>query len=280
MNNLIAGIQILRPLNILLTLLSVFIASWLINSLESPLLFYTGLVVICFAGASNILNDVLDIRIDKINRPNRVLSSEKLQIKDAVILMSVLYSTGIIASTYINPLGRYIALALVLPLLILYTPFLKKMPLIGNLVVGLILGLVFIFTEGAIIGNVDKMWIPFALSAHLSSIRELIKDAADIKGDSIINLQTFPIKYGLKSTLWLLRILTSCLCFFAIIPYLKGWYGNYYIILLFFSVLLPSIYSVFFLLNKTSIEQDYHRIAKIFKAITIAGMLVILSTGF
>ena len=280
MNRLFASIQIVRPLNIILSLCAVFIAGWLVNDITSPLLPYTALVVLCFAGASNILNDVLDINIDKINRPNRMLPSGHLKIQEALLLMSILYALGIMATTYLHPVGQQIALALVLPLLALYTPLFKRLPFIGNLVVGAILGLVFIFTEGAIMGNVDKMWIPFCLATTLSSVRELVKDAADMEGDAVGGLQTFPRKYGLITTLWLLRILTIALCFGAIIPWFEGWYGNYYLFLLIGGVALPSLYAVFILLQETSSSEDYAIIAQIFKGTTIGGMIVIFSTGF
>ena len=280
MNRLFAGIQILRPLNMILSLLAVFIAAWLINGITSHLLPYTALVVLCFAGASNILNDVLDIHIDEINRPERVLTSGRLQIRDALILMSILYALGIMASSYLQPLGRQIALIMVLPLLVLYPPLFKRLPFIGNLVVGSILGFVFLFTEGAFHGHVDKMCIPFCLATTLSTIRELVKDAADMEGDAVGNLQTFPRKFGLLATLWLLRILTLCLCFGAALPWFEDWYGIYYFILLLAGVAIPSLYAVFIILNESSIIEDYIKTAQIFKGATIAGMIVILSTGF
>jgi len=276
MNRLFAGIEILRPLNMILSLLAVFIAAWLVNGMTSPLLPYTALVVLCFAGASNILNDVLDIHIDEINRPNRVLTSGRLQIREALLLMSILYALGIIATSYLYPMGQQIALALVLPLLVLYTPLFKRLPFIGNLVVGSILGLVFLFTEGSLTDNVDKMWIPFCLGTSLSTIRELVKDAADMEGDAISDLQTFPRKYGLIATLWLLRILTICLCFGASIPWFEGWYGNYYFILLITGIAIPSLVAVFIILNESSAIEDYIKTAQIFKGITIGGMLVII----
>ena len=280
MNRLFAGIEILRPLNMILSLLAVFIAAWLVNGMTSPLLPYTALVVLCFAGASNILNDVLDIHIDEINRPNRVLTSGRLQIREALLLMSILYALGIIATSYLYPMGQQIALALVLPLLVLYTPLFKRLPFIGNLVVGSILGLVFLFTEGSLTDNVDKMWIPFCLGTSLSTIRELVKDAADMEGDAISDLQTFPRKYGLIATLWLLRILTICLCFGASIPWFEGWYGNYYFILLITGIAIPSLVAVFIILNESSAIEDYIKTAQIFKGITIGGMLVIILSQF
>ena len=280
MNRLFASIQILRLLIMILSVLAVFIAAWLVDGVTSPLLPYAALVVLCFAGASNILNDVLDIHIDDVNRPDRVLTSGRLQIRDALILMSILYALGIMASSYLHPLGRQIALIMVLPLLVLYTPLFKRLPFVGNLVVGSILGLVFIFTEGAITGHVDKMWIPFCLGTTLSTIRELVKDAVDMDGDAVGDLQTFPRKFGLVATLWLLRILTICLCLGASIPWFENWYGNYYFILLIGAVALPSLYAVFILLHESSGSNDYAITAKIFKATTIGGMMVILSSAF
>ena len=280
MNRISSSLEILRPLNMILCLLAVFISAWLVDGIASTLLPYTILVVLCFAGASNILNDVLDIHIDEVNRPDRVLPSGRLRIQDAILFMGFLYLVGIIACTYLQPLGRKIALITILPSLVLYTPLFKRLPFIGNIVVGGILGLVFLFTEGAVNGNLDKMWIPFFLATALSTIRELCKDAADMAGDSMANLQTFPRKFGLISTLWLLRLLTAMLCFFAITPYTSDRYGIIYLVILILGVEIPLLYSMFVVLNKKSGSADYSKAAKILKGVTIAGMLVILSSAF
>ena len=146
--------------------------------------------------------------------------------------------------------------------------------------VGSILGLVFVFTEGAIYGNIDKMWVPFFLATALSSIRELTKDSADMGGDSTENLKTFPQKFGLISTLWLLRIITTALCFFAITPYTGGNYGIIYLITLILGVEIPLLYSMFIFLSEKSGSTEYVKAAKILKGVTMSGMLVILSSGF
>ena len=280
MKHYFSSIQIIRPLNMILCLFAVLIGAFLIEGLSSSLLPYTILTVLCFAGASNILNDVLDVHIDRINRPDRVLPSGRIKILDALILSIILYGVGILTCTYLQPLGRQIALITVLPLLILYTPLFKRLPFLGNIVMGGILGLVFLFTEGAIHGNVDKMWTPFFLATALSSIRELCKDCADLVGDSTVNLQTFPQKFGLISTLWLMRWLVILLCFFAITPYLCDHYGIIYLFTLILGVEIPLIYSMFIILSKESSSAEYIKVSKILKGITISGMLVILSSGF
>jgi len=279
MNKILVYLKILRPLNILLSITSVIISAWLIDSIYSPLLPYTIIIVISFVGASNILNDILDIKIDKVNRPDRILASGKLKIKSAIVFSTSLFLIGINYCQYIYPLGNYIAIFIILPLLIIYTPILKKIPFVGNIVIGLILGSVFLFSEGAIIGEIRIMWIPFYLATILSIIREVIKDAADINGDSINNISTFPNKFGLEPTLLLIRLLTLILFIISSIPWFNNMYNNYYIFLLILSVLIPSFYIVFFKLNKKSTFKDYIQAAKLFKIITFCGIIVIFSTG-
>lgn len=280
MKRLLAGIKILRPLNMILILVSVIIAAWLTGGMTSPLLPYTALVVLCFAGASNILNDILDINIDEVNRPERVLPSGQLRIFDAVILMSVLFALGIMAATYLQPVGRQIALFVVLPLLVLYTPLFKRLPLIGNFVVASILGLVFVFTEAALFGKVDYMWVPFCLATSLSTIRELAKDAEDMAGDAAADLRTFSREFGVMATVWMLRILVVGLCLGALVPLLEGWYGMPYLVLLLTIVEIPMLYAVFLVLDGNSTPEEFTKTARILKGTTIAGMLVILATGF
>ncbi|MDP6570512.1 MAG: UbiA family prenyltransferase [Candidatus Marinimicrobia bacterium] len=279
MNKLQAFIKILRPLNLILSLLSVFIAAFLCEAISSPLLPFTAMVVLSFAGASNILNDVLDIHTDEINRPLRILPSGRMKITEAVLFMAVLYGVGILSAFYLHPLGRNMGLIIVLPLLVLYTPLFKGIPLIGNLVVAAALGMVFLFTEAALTGEITYMIVPFLLAMALSFIRELIKDAEDLEGDTQIQLRTFPNTFGIPATLSVLRIVSILLCIGAIFPWLEGWYGLPYLLLLIGGVELPLIYFIFFKLSSTSGNNDFSHSASGLKIITVAGMAVILASG-
>ncbi len=274
-----AYIKILRPLNLILSLISVFIAAYLCQVIQSPLLPYAALVVLSFAGASNILNDVLDVHTDEINRPLRILPSGRLNITEAVLFMAVLYGVGILSAFYLHPLGRNIGLIIVLPLLVLYTPLFKGIPLLGNFVVAAALGMVFLFTESALTGTIQIMLIPFILAMGLSFIRELIKDAEDMVGDTQIQLRTFPNVYGIPATLFVLRVVTIILCVGALLPWLEGWYGLPYVLLLVFLVELPLLLICFFALSNNSEVSQFSKAASWLKVITIGGMAVILASG-
>ena len=101
MNYIISILKILRPLNIMLSLISAITAAFLIGELGSPLLPYAIITILSYCGGANILNDILDIHIDKINRPERILPSGNLKIIVAKFTMIILFIIGIISSTYI-----------------------------------------------------------------------------------------------------------------------------------------------------------------------------------
>mgnify|MGYP000067054987 CR=1 FL=1 len=51
-------------------------------------------------------------------------------------------------------------------------------------------------------------------------------------------------------------------------------------VLLFLIVELPLLWIMFFKLHNASSSFDYFQVARMLKVVTVAGMLVILSTGF
>ena len=116
MKKILSLIKIIRPLNLLLSSMTIFCVALLCNKLHSTALNYVFLVVVCFLSASNLLNDVLDISIDKINKPNRILPSKLLNKKIALFFTFLFYTIGIWASLFLNPLSTYMALFIIFPL--------------------------------------------------------------------------------------------------------------------------------------------------------------------
>ena len=110
-------INILRPLNLIFSALSVVITAYLTDSLNQTVIIMNGvMVVVSFAGASNILNDIFDINIDKKNQPDRPLPSGKISIRNALVYMLFIYFFGIYMLFNLSKLAIEIALAFVLPI--------------------------------------------------------------------------------------------------------------------------------------------------------------------
>ena len=204
-----------RPINVILALLSSVISLFSYNFLSisnitciyyHPTLLYGFLVIIFYTAAANTINDLYDIESDKINHPNRPLASNSISKKNVIIFLFLLIILGLLCSLKINKNAFYFANLLILPLIAIYTPYLKKSPLIGNIVVSIILGSVFLFTQLLLINQISD-WILFSLAFSLSIIRELAKDMADINGDMQNHIMTFPCKYGLKKSLSLIYFL-------------------------------------------------------------------------
>jgi len=280
MNKVLAIIKILRPMNLVFCVMSLIITAFLVDKLyDGWRILLTGLVIVLFAGAGNILNDIFDFKIDKINRPNRPLPKGIISLIQAKISVFGLFGLGISLTYFLNPLARVIALIFVLPLLIFYTPVLKKIPILGNIAIASVLGLVFVFSEASITGNINKMWIPSFLAFGLSWIRELAKDMQDIIGDRQNKVFTFPSRYGIPLSFTLYGFLAGLLSILSLLPFIHRIYGLPYLILLFIGIIIPLMVSVIYL-KKHQTPEDCGKIANLLKILTLVGLVVIFSTGF
>ena len=77
-------IKLIRAKNIILALVSMYLVLWLVGIDKVNTFFWLGnVVVLLITVASNILNDIQDLPIDKINRPDRPLVSGKISVVTA-----------------------------------------------------------------------------------------------------------------------------------------------------------------------------------------------------
>ena len=161
----------------------------------------------------NSINDLFDMDIDRINRPSRPLVSGRLSEKQAKRFYLAVTFTGLVVSAAINIPTLLIAVAAVM-LVFLYSYKLKRTIFFGNFAVAVVTGLAFIF-GGAAVGNVRDVY-PAAIFAFLTNlIREIIKDAEDVKGDGEIGIRTIATRYGTASSAWISIFLTVILLFLA-----------------------------------------------------------------
>jgi hypothetical protein len=79
-------ILIIRPLNLLITAFASFIAYFIVAKEIEPInLVLIILSTVLTAGAGNIINDIIDIDIDLINKPQRPLPSKNMTVGSAYI---------------------------------------------------------------------------------------------------------------------------------------------------------------------------------------------------
>ena len=279
MNTFYYHIKLLRPLNVFTSGLAMVIGSGILGTLnDTGTLLLVMAVVMCFAGAANALNDVVDYEIDKINRPMRPLPSGFVKKRTALFISILLFSMGTLACLELSEAAKVIGIMIAMPFMVLYSKYLKGMPLIGNMIVAFILGLSFLFC-GAAFNNMSPMWIPMILAFGLTLVRELVKDIADMEGDQSVGLKTFPITAGIEKSIQLSIFLSACIGVGAFIPYLYGTYGIWYGILLILGVEIPLGVVVVSLLNNPGISSATHG-ARILKFSTLIGLIAIYAGTF
>ena len=275
MKNLLPHIIIVRPLNVLAAIISILLSS-IITQYDghSINIIYAILVVVFFTAGANTLNDYFDYEIDMVNRPNRPLSSGGVSKKHALIYSILYFIIGLFFAYQLNYNSKIISIFISFPLLILYNYNLKGYPLIGNIVVALILSLTFIFA-GCVFNNIPPMITPSILAFGLTLIREIIKDIADIKGDKLVGLKTFPVIYGREKAFSLCVVLSVLFGVGAFIPFINGHYNIFYGVLLILTVEIPLAKVVILIINKPSITM-IKKSADLLKISTFGGLLSIL----
>ena len=263
-----------RPLNMLISGLAMVVSAAILDSLdETRTSVLIVLTVMSYTAAANVINDVLDLEIDKINRPFRPIPSKNLK-KGTVLKFSfTLFLIGSILALQLSPSAQFISLVISMPLMIVYSTHLKSKPLIGNIAVSFIIGLSFIFC-GAAFENIVPMWTPGILAFSLTLIREIIKDIADLEGDRVAKCKTYPIQYGLEATVKLVSILSFTVSLVLLLPYFNNVYNYWYLIILLIGVELPLIIVVFLLVKNPTILAA-NQGSKILKFSTIMGLIAI-----
>ena len=220
------------------------------------------LVVFFICGFGNVINDIYDIDIDKINKPYRPLPSGKISLKSAKLFAWILAISGILLSVF-N--WKCFIIALVnTTILYLYAKRFKRNKIIGNPLVAYLTGSVFLF-GGASVDNIFITFILFLCAMLTTWGREIVKDFEDMEGDRRSGVLSFPIKYG-KRSLYLALGLLILAVILSPLPYLLGIFSFLYLAgVLFCDILL--LYSIVKLLKNPTKEEAY-RCAKKIKMVT------------
>ena len=272
---LISYIQILRPLNLLISIICILLSAFILKQLTENL--FPIISVVCLLGGfSNIINDIIDYKIDSKNNLNRPIALNLISIKGAFIYSILLLFIACIITINFNHLTKSLIFFIIIPLIILYTPFFKKIPLLGNAIVSFILSMVFVITSTYLLGEIHRDIIPpFIFSFFLMLIREIVKDIADLEGDKKFNIQTLPVKFGINTTLLFIYFFTLLLLISSIlIYYFYTSYQLFFLVHICFFIYCPLIFYIYQLSkNKTSIYCIY--LSKVLKLITIFGVIVI-----
>lgn len=206
--------------------------------------------VFFICGSGNVFNDLADIDSDRINHPERVLVKGKLS-KQYAIRLGILFNLiGLILAALVNLFVLGMAVIATV-MLFWYNLGAKKIVLLGNLIIAVLAGLLFI-TGGMAIDwkltfHLPGPLIGAVLAFFFHLVREIIKDCQDIEGDFQNYIKTLPQYIGLERAVMLAMILFFVMVLLTYIPILTGWYGLWFKIITVYIVDLPVLAFMIFL---------------------------------
>jgi 4-hydroxybenzoate polyprenyltransferase len=228
---IIAFIEITRPVNVIITFLVVIVAIVVSQKtqIETSRIILAALAAALTAAGGNIINDIYDIETDKISHPKRILVLGLLSRKEAIYFYNFV---NILSIIIVSRLSAVLILIVVVSIIILffYSYYLKKLPLIGNVIVAFLTSLAFIY-GGFVSDNPAAAIVPATFAFLINLIREIVKDIQDIKGDSKIGYKTFPIKYGVQKSKIMILFTTVSLILYTLFPFITKLYKIEYFLI-------------------------------------------------
>ncbi|MFZ4620275.1 MAG: geranylgeranylglycerol-phosphate geranylgeranyltransferase [Bacteroidota bacterium] len=267
-------ITLTRPVNFVITALSILVACLLAGGTQAqiPFMLFASLGGALVGAGGMVINDILDVEIDMINKPDRPIPSGAVDRYDAMMFYGGLTGAGMIMIAYTTKPAFIIAFIAV-PLIVLYSKVFKGTPLIGNMLVGALTGLAFIF-GGAAVGNMKQAMMPALFAFLINTGREVIKDMEDVEGDSKNGAATLPVVYGMRNaaiiaTMFLVFVIVS-----TVVPFVNGQYGLKYFIAVNIGVNAVLVYVLYSLWNDQSVK-NLNFLSTILKWDMLVGLIAI-----
>ncbi len=259
--------QLIRIKNCIMAGLAGVVGYLIANNTLGFNIIYVFLVIFFICGFGNIINDIFDIEIDKINKPNRPLPSGKIKIKEAKILAIIFLLLGLVISLLINIYAFLLAIINSL-LLYLYAKKFKKYKPVGNIIVSYLTGSVFLF--GGLTGKIERVIILFLCAFLATWCREIVKDYEDIEGDKKNNVITLPILFKEKS-LYFASFLLFLAILLSFLPYICGIFRLKYLI----TIIICDVFFIYVIIILLK-DKDVKRVSNILKLVMFLVLLAFL----
>ena len=270
-------IRLIRFPNLMIIVLTqYFTAIFLIGTHESyrrylldPRLFLLSLTTILIASAGYIINDYYDIKIDYLNKPERVVVGNLVRRRIALFLHWTLSFFGVLIGMIVNIYVGIINLVAAF-LLWFYSNHLKRIPFLGNITVAFLTSLSIMILL-ILYPQREKLVILYAVFAFfINLIREIIKDIEDWKGDKAFGCRTLPIVWGIRYTKYFLYFLM--IIFIVLLSWMTIKLDNYFIKVYFALLSVPAAFFVHKLIISDT-TKDFYYLSGFSKVIMLSGII-------
>ena len=162
--------------------------------------------------ASNALNQIYDLEIDRINKPRRPLPSGRLSRQDAWLFTLATYALALVLAWLVAPEGRHecfwiVLVATVITVLYSAPPFrTKRLGIWANLTIAIPRGVLLKVAGWSAVKTIagTEPWFIGAIFGLFLLGASTTKDFADMEGDARGGCRTLPIIYGVRRAAWMI----------------------------------------------------------------------------
>lgn len=190
------------------------------HSLPPPAAYIGAVAATLLNAASNGLNQIFDIEIDRINKPDRPLPSKRMTARQASITVLVLYTASIALAAFVNRTFLIIVLFTAFATYAYSAPPLraKRICWLANLTIAVPRGLLLIVAGWASVAEVNtkEPWFIGMVFGLFVLGAASTKDFADMNGDRAQGCMTLPIVLGVRKAAWV--VAASLVVPFLLIP--------------------------------------------------------------
>jgi 4-hydroxybenzoate polyprenyltransferase len=254
--------------------------------------FLLSLATVLIAAAGYAINDYFDVRIDKVNKPERLIIDKGIKRRVAMGAHTVMNILAIIIGLYISwapGFSKFVFIFIFCATgLWFYSTTFKRQFFIGNFVIAVFTALVPLVVgiyELIAYYNEDLVTIDFRRGAWIlilalsffafitTLLREILKDIEDVDGDKEYGCKTMPVVIGVNGAknVAVTISLATMLC----LAYIQVIYWNKYNMLAFYYIMFAIQLPFSFLIYKTYKAQaktDYRFAGNIAKFIMLMGV--------
>jgi len=209
--------SLVRGLNLLVLVLAQFVSAIFIfapeyNGFSILLDFNFWMIVTATAlsvASGYILNAFFDEEKDLINRPQKTLLERQVSAQTKLGVYFALNFSALIAASYVS-FRSVVFFAIYIGAMAMYSAFIKRFLFVGNLTSALLTILPF-FAVTVYFRNFSiEIFTHAAYLLLLISMRELVKDLYNLKGDLSHRYQTIPAVFGERTTKRFFTLLVAC----------------------------------------------------------------------
>jgi 4-hydroxybenzoate polyprenyltransferase len=162
--------------------------------------------------ASNALNQIYDLEIDRVNKPKRPLTSGRLSLRDAWIFTWIAYAIALALAWLVEPAGRHecfwiVVLATIGTFAYSVPPLrTKRLGVWANITIAIPRGVLLKVAGWSSVKTIvgAEPWYIGAIFGLFLLGASTTKDFADMEGDARGGCRTLPIIHGVRRAAWMI----------------------------------------------------------------------------